>query len=170
MKKYWVIVVTVLFMFSCKTENKSSEASGQNPASTDQAGQVTGSTPTASSSGVYHYVCPDKCVGGHSNNAGNCPVCGNQLTHNQAWHDLPENQATQTPQTPQAVPNPTPDQIQPLDLQQPQVENINVPAGADGKVYHYVCKAGCKGGHGDNAGNCPVCSKPMAHNQAFHNK
>jgi hypothetical protein len=50
----------------------------------------------------------------------------------------------------------------------PNPNQANVPADADGKVWHFVCADGCEGGHGDSKAPCPVCGKEMAHNQAFH--
>ena len=50
----------------------------------------------------------------------------------------------------------------------PNPNQANVPAGTDGKVWHFVCADGCEGGHGDGKAPCPVCGKEMAHNQAFH--
>ncbi|MCP4122457.1 MAG: hypothetical protein GY751_11955 [Bacteroidetes bacterium] len=59
---------------------------------------------------------------------------------------------------------PLPDQFQP---QQEQPGQVNIPAGADGIVAHYVCPDQC-GGVGIGAGACPQCGKVMSHNQAFH--
>lgn len=74
--------------------------------------------------------------------------------------DKPEtNTATETATNPAF----NMDQVQ---TQQPG--QVNVPAGADGKVYHYVCADGCEGGASDAAGTCAVCGKTLAHNQAFH--
>ena len=46
---------------------------------------------------------------------------------------------------------------------------VNIPAGPDGIVHHYIC-AKMDGGNGNSAGACPVCGAAMAHNSAFHNQ
>lgn len=48
-----------------------------------------------------------------------------------------------------------------------QPQTVNIPAGPDGVVHHYIC-AKSDGGNGTGAGPCPVCGEPMAHNSAFH--
>ena len=47
---------------------------------------------------------------------------------------------------------------------------VNIPAGDDGIVHHYICPDQCAGGVGAAAGSCPVCGKVMSHNQAFHSQ
>lgn len=63
--------------------------------------------------------------------------------------------------TPAADPNATPN---PSD----RPTAIEVPAGPDGIVHHYVCSDRCEGGVGSAAGNCPVCGLAMAHNKTYH--
>lgn len=46
------------------------------------------SVPAGADGVVHHYVCTRGCVGGNSTTAGNCPVCGNALSHNQAFHNM----------------------------------------------------------------------------------
>lgn len=172
MSKYVALIMVTVILISCKTENKSSDQTtpDQTQTATDPSG-LTNATPSSSPDGmVHHYVCSDKCKGGHSEAAGNCPVCGKALVHNQEWHNQAQNQ--QPAQPAQTLPGLQPSASQTASPAQPQAapESVNIPAGADGIVHHYICSAGCKGGHSENAGNCPRCSKPMAHNQAFHNK
>jgi hypothetical protein len=42
--------------------------------------------PAQNSAGVYHYTCDNGCSGG-SGTAGKCKTCGNDLAHNQAYHN-----------------------------------------------------------------------------------
>ncbi len=49
----------------------------------------------------------------------------------------------------------------------PAPGQVDIPAGPDGIVHHYICEK-MDGGFGDAAGLCPVCSANMAHNTAFH--
>ena len=42
-------------------------------------------SPATNSSGVYHYVCNNGCMGG-SGKAEPCKSCGETLIHNQAYH------------------------------------------------------------------------------------
>ncbi len=48
-----------------------------------------------------------------------------------------------------------------------QPQTVNIPAGPDGVVRHYICTKS-DGGFGDAAGPCPICGDAMAHNSAFH--
>lgn len=43
-------------------------------------------TTATNSSGVYHYICENGCIGG-SASAGDCPTCGSALAHNAAYHN-----------------------------------------------------------------------------------
>lgn len=129
---------------------------------------------------VHHYICVDQCQGGHSEQPGFCPVCNKQLAHNQAWHTAQNQQMQQQqPQMQQDGANPR-QQIDPMrggqmpqnqmDVQQQPMEQVNIPAGADGVVHHYICTNQCEGGHSETPGMCPVCSQRLAHNQAWHNQ
>ncbi|MBL0101985.1 MAG: hypothetical protein IPP49_19695 [Saprospiraceae bacterium] len=183
MSKFLILLVAIVFTFSCKTDSKTIDqpATDQTvPAATGQPGQtdvpptpVTVDIPAGADGKVHHYICEDKCKGGHSESAGKCPICGKALAHNQAWHNQQQNQSPQQPaQQPPGGPSVQTLPGQPTSPAQPQAatETVNIPAGADGIVHHYICSAGCKGGHSENAGKCPKCSKPLAHNQAWHNK
>jgi len=48
-----------------------------------------------------------------------------------------------------------------------QPQTVNIPAGPDGVLHHYICTSN-DGGNGTAAGPCPVCGAPLAHNSAFH--
>ena len=49
----------------------------------------------------------------------------------------------------------------------PQTVNYVAP---DGAVHHYICGDFCEGSGSETPGTCPVCSKTLAHNQAWHNQ
>jgi len=194
MWKFLSIIAVLCLLVACQSDNKSSEQDSdfpdpnittpidmqdQNPP--EQPTQVN--IPAGADGIVHHYICNDLCAGGHSENPGNCPVCNKALAHNQAWHDAQNQQ--QNPQQPNnqqqalqfgprvenAPPAGAPTQ-NPMQNQTPPAapQDVNIPAGPDGIVHHYICTAGCKGGHAENPGNCPVCSKALAHNQAWHNQ
>jgi hypothetical protein len=55
--------------------------SGRNQSTTNQT-----PTPAQNSQGIFHYTCPNGCTGG-AGSAGKCNVCGNDLEHNQAYHN-----------------------------------------------------------------------------------
>lgn len=206
MWKYLSIATIICLLIACQSDNKSSDQDTENsdlntemtdPNITspidmnptdqtpqDQPTQV--SIPAGADGIVHHYICNDLCVGGHSENPGNCPVCNKALAHNQAWHDAQnQNQPTQNqqptangqqaqqfgPRIENAPPAGAPTQNPLLNQQSTETpQQVNIPAGADGVVHHYVCTAGCKGGHSESAGSCPVCKKALAHNQAWHNQ
>lgn len=124
--------------------------------STPAASPITPPTsPVSSTGGVPHYECPNKCAGGVGDGAGNCPVCGTAMAHNQAFHNQPASSpATTTPTSPI----------------QTTTTTSTPPAGAAQNaagVYHYTCPSGCAGGAA-GAGNCATCGAALAHNQAFH--
>ncbi|RMG87651.1 MAG: hypothetical protein D6714_01920 [Bacteroidetes bacterium] len=130
-----------------QVRNEAREALPQTtPAPATPAAPVTAPATTTTSGSVAHYECPNKCEGGVGANAGNCPVCGTAMAHNQAFHNQP---AATTPATPNTA--------------QPAAAAQNA-AGE----YHYICSKGCAGGAAA-AGNCATCGSPLAHNQAFHN-
>jgi hypothetical protein len=71
--------------------------------------------------------------------------------------DATDGQLLTPPSDPNATPN---DPARPT--------TVDVPAGADGVVHHYVCPDKCEGGFGDASGPCPGCGLTMAHNTAYH--
>ncbi len=105
--------------------------------------------------GEPHYKCPNNCEGGIGAGAGNCPVCGTAMAHNQAFHNTPSSTPT-TPPT--GSPNAT----------TPAAPAAPAAATNAAGVYHYICSKGCAGGAGA-AGNCATCGNALTHNQAYHN-
>ncbi len=89
-------------------------------------------------------------------------ACGDK----ESSSSTPAPAASSTTVAPTTSTNPT--TITPPATQAPGT--VNIPAGADGIVHHYICPDQCAGGNGAAAGSCPVCGKVMSHNQAFHNQ
>ena len=55
---------------------------GTSPVTTQQPAQPAAAQ---NAKGEWHYVCSKACGGG-AGAAGNCPKCGSELSHNQAYH------------------------------------------------------------------------------------
>ncbi len=118
---------------------------------TPPTGSPTFSSDVSQGGVVHHYICPDNCAGSGGPSIGNCPVCGKEYLHNQAWHT--QNQGAQQTQT--------------FDATQPDMQ-ITPPAATNAAgVYHYICEKGCPGGSG-GAGTCATCGGPLMHNAAYH--
>ncbi|REJ81940.1 MAG: hypothetical protein DWQ44_13570 [Bacteroidetes bacterium] len=123
-----------------------------------QGNVQTGQFTAPSNAGkVHHYICPNNCANSGSESGGKCKVCGTELSHNQAFHDQPQNQATPTVQ-PQI--NPAPAQPNPIQITPP------APQGKPG-VFHYICPDN-DGGGADAMGKCSKCGKDLVHNDKFH--
>jgi hypothetical protein len=106
--------------------------------------------------GVWHYTCSKGCAGG-AGSAAPCAKCGTVLVHNTKYHGdvptpAPTTSTTTTAANPTAATPPTP---------KPE------PAQNAKGVWHYTCADGCAGGGGAIA-PCAKCSKPLAHNPAYH--
>ena len=188
MLKFLSIFIAIVLFISCQSENKQSEQESDLELDTpmDQPIQMDGMDPAAQpptsdvnipagpDGVVHHYICTDKCSGGHSENPGTCPVCGKQLAHNQAWHDAQVQQPQQQQQPNQFGPRtdqPTqPNQPTPPTPPSDQPAEVNIPAGPDGIVHHYICTSRCAGGVSEGPGVCSVCGKQLAHNKAWHNQ
>lgn len=118
-----------------------------------QATPQPSASPVAAGS-VFHYICPNKCVGGGSEGQGKCPVCKTDLVHNDAFH----NQPAQQPQNNQIQLN--------SQTQTPPAPAQEAPQNAKG-VWHYICPKGCAGGGGQSIA-CTNCGTQMEHNQKYH--
>lgn len=86
-------------------------------------------------------------------------ACGNEKNQK----DSSSSEATEDLQVTQPIQTPSP------ETKQPPLA-VDVPAGADGVVHHYVCADGCEGGFGNLNSPCPGCGKTLAHNKAFHSQ
>ena len=156
MRSYYLLTLCVLSLSLLLTSCQNSDNSADQPktvvpnATANPFSNTTTPAPaaTASSFGaaVAHYVCPNNCSGGNGPAAGNCPVCGTAMSHNQAYHNAAATTA------PTAI---DPEANAPISA-----FNTNEP--------HYKCPNNCAGGHGPAAGSCPVCGTALAHNTAYH--
>jgi hypothetical protein len=171
---YFILPVVFLLFIGCASPDRTPE--GDTPTSGPLAApeQVTPSdvapakphdgdnqssaTADASAMAMFHYICPNRCKGGGSQEQGKCPVCNTDLIHNDAYHNQPQPQSA-TPAQPA----------------QPQVKDLSVtppsppaePAQNARGVWHYICPNGCPGG-GGQAIACATCGTQMVHNQAYH--
>ncbi|MEO0338414.1 MAG: hypothetical protein AAF242_04295 [Bacteroidota bacterium] len=152
--KNLLIVLLALGLAACNNDKPGSRNVDVGPAPTPITPGAINGTPTAPAPGnatVFHYQCMNGCVNSGSSTAGTCPNCGNPFTHNQAWHNLPQN-APATPTTPTTPTTPG-----------------ATPAMNAAGVYHYTCPNGCSGGAG-SAQACASCGTVLAHNAAYHNQ
>lgn len=142
-----------IFSTACKRDSKSAATGG------DQT--ITAPAPAAATGAVMHYICPNNCAGSGGDMAGNCPVCGTEYLHNDAFH----NQGGPTPPSPTLSGPQNPEfQQQPAITPPPPAQD---PAQNARGEWHYTCSSGCAGGSG-TAGNCAKCGASLAHNDAFH--
>ncbi len=128
---------------------------------TTPAGNQAVNNPTAIN-GEPHYKCQTAGCTGNALAQGNCPICGAELVHNQAYH----NQSGSG--TPGTSPS-TPVMIDPA-TGQPATDQQMTPPPAKNAAgeYHYTCPAGHAGAGA--AGNCSTCGAALSHNAAYHNK
>ncbi|TVR85333.1 MAG: hypothetical protein EA411_13120 [Saprospirales bacterium] len=202
MWKLLVLSLAVMFFIGCQSEGgegqdpvqdapqqmEQPQQPEQQPQQPDQPPQqdrpAEVNIPAGEDGVVHHYICADQCEGGHSETPGMCPVCNQQLAHNRAWHEQPQQQQQQQQMQQQQGQQQDPrqgvdpmrggDQQPPAQQQQQQpqqqMQQVNIPAGDDGVVHHYICTNRCDGGHSEAPGVCPVCSEQLAHNQAWHDQ
>jgi hypothetical protein len=142
-----MLTLVVMLFWACSGSDNSANS---NVTNANNAAQQPVQQPTVIPPGeatvtttVQHYICPNNCQGSGGPAAGNCPVCGTEYIHNQAYHNQ------QQPQV------------------QPQTTQPTNTAAASG-VQHYICPNNCEGSGGAAAGNCPVCGTAYIHNQAYH--
>ena len=152
------ILCSALLFISCGSSDTEVRDAAREALPEATATTSTPSTPATTTPSTNpnepHYKCPNNCAGGVGDGAGNCPVCGTAMAHNQAYHNNPTPSAT--PSTTITPNTPTP----PTDA--------NSPAQNAAGVFHYTCPKGCAGGAG-GAGTCATCGAALAHNAAYHN-
>lgn len=150
-----IVFTLALFSFACNNDAPQNQVDlGPAPAPIDPSAlQNTPATAGAAATSVNHYICPNNCAGSGGAQKANCPVCGTEYIHNQAYHNQ------------QTLPNNL--QNNPL-AQQPQTQTPPTATNAAG-VYHYTCPNGCAGGAAQS-GTCATCGSQLAHNQAYHNQ
>lgn len=156
---YCSSLIFAIVLVSCA--NNPSSASQTGPANTGTAVPQENPSPNvAIGSATKHYICPNNCVGSGGDQAGNCPVCGSQYLHNQAFH----NQGTTSNS---AAGGPNPLFQNPANAPQIPAASQTPVQNASG-VYHYICSNGCAGGSG-SATACSNCGSTLVHNAAYHN-
>lgn len=161
---YSIILISMLMILgSCRdggsdmsgNQNTSSQSSTTNRTSSSEnpgvnnimagTSNAAGSSASSNASGQYHYICANNCEGSGSDSSGTCPVCGETLLHNDAYHSSASAESITLPDA---------------------GTSFNVqPAG--GGQHHFVCSAGCGDG-GTSQGNCPSCGAALVHNDAYH--
>ena len=157
MKFFHLITFLFILIFvACKDAPERPEPildQSAQPATTTTNPVPPATTTTAGS--VPHYICPDACVGGGGPSAGNCPICGKTMVHNQAFHSQNQTQNTVPPtgNVNNATPTTPPTQAEPA-------QNAN-------GVWHYTCANGCPGGAG-SAVACATCGTILVHNTQYH--
>lgn len=154
------ILCTVVLFTACNNDSDVRDAAREAlPEAT--AATATPSAPAAPAAtpstnpNEPHYKCPNNCAGGVGDGAGNCPVCGTALAHNQAYHNNPTPSATPSTTITPGTPNATP------------ASEANSPAQNAAGVFHYTCPKGCAGGAA-GAGSCATCGAALAHNADYH--
>jgi hypothetical protein len=165
---FTILSLLIVFTIACNSAEKDSVRDEARstlrdipPGSVPPVTAPVGSPSAVATSGVQHYICPNNCQGSGGANAGTCPVCGSEYTHNQAYHNQPAGATSGLPNgltldpTSGGTTFPTP-------------PTTPEPAQNAAGVWHYTCSAGCTGGAG-SAGNCATCGQALAHNASYHN-
>ena len=178
-----VMVMSSLAFISCR-DGGTSQNSNQTPSRTtinnnapttvqgSQNPTATTTNPTATTANTgaagseFHYICANNCEGSGANAAGKCPVCGEELVHNTAFHSGDQGSANSAPQIIGADDNFS-SKITPLGDPGTSAPATAAPAASGGSGFHYTCSAGCGGG-GDAQGACPSCGEALVHNAAYH--
>lgn len=154
-------VTMLLIINACQSDNKQSN---KNDLFSNDGTTFAGNNPFANSTeaatanipGGAHFVCLNNCEGSGSNEAGICPICGEGLVHNDAFH-AGENQNNTT-----ITQNFDDNTSNTFTLP----NNTSASQSTNG-AFHYTCSDNCGSGS-DSAGNCPNCGAPLVHNDAYH--
>lgn len=160
-------MLTSLVFFSCRDGGDDQPAQRQSTSTSSPSGfdvaPLAGQSGDAGASADYHYICVNNCEGSGANEAGPCPVCGEELVHNTSFHANEQGGAANAPQILGAGGDNSPNVI---TLPEQTPSNAAPTQGASGE-FHYTCSAGCGGG-GNAQGACPSCGAELVHNAAFH--
>lgn len=162
-------ILGLLFaVVACNSKKDEQTATEQTTVSPDGSVMTADPNMVASTPGTGnepHYKCPNNCEGGVGTAKGKCPICGTDMTHNQAFHAQAPAEPGTSPEAPITI-NPTnaTNPNSPVTTQ-PMV-NAEPAQNAKG-VWHFICSKNCGGG-GGAAGNCPKCGSPLGHNQEYH--
>lgn len=121
----------------------------------------------SSTTGEAHYKCPKNCEGGTGSAKGPCPVCGAEMTHNQAFHAQASTPGA-SPETPIKVDPINSTGANTISAGQPTPQTMPAEPAQNAKgVWHFTCAKGCAGGAGAQ-GTCATCGGPLSHNQVYH--
>jgi len=175
--KFSHLLIIALFgsfvaVVSCndKKEDPASQTTTVTPDmnTTAQDPTLVASTPAAGGSNEFHFKCPKNCEGGGAANKGNCPICGTELVHNQAFHNQAPAADGSSPQTPIQI---DPKNAAPSTVSSTPSTKTMTPEPPQNEkgVWHWTCSKGCEGG-GGGAGNCAKCGNALTHNTAYHQK
>ena len=187
---FWILILALTFA-SCAGEGENSGSDADVPAATNITNPVTppdpalgtpAATPPAPVQNtvnipagpdgvVHHYIC-EKMDGGNGPAGGPCPICGEAMAHNSAFHAQGNDQSDG-----QSMPNVT---FQNADGSTtpgsvgtsppgggPQAAPPPEPPQNAAGVWHYTCPSGCAGG-GGSATACGKCGTTLVHNTAYH--
>lgn len=117
--------------------------------------QPATTNPTVSSgstSGVFHYSCPNGHAYGADNLGGTCPECGADYVHNDAYHNQNNNNN-------QITFDPTPS------------ADSGITTSSSGNTsanFHYACPNGHEQGSDNLGGTCSECGAAFVHSDAYH--
>ncbi len=157
----------MLLMTSCGSDSNAKEQARQALGDTKTATQTAEGSATQN----FHYKCPNDCVGGGGEGAGNCAVCGSPLVHNKDFHngqgnssDHPVTTVTDQGATVTQYPAGTPASA---GMMPPSKADQEPAQNAKG-VWHFTCAKGCAGGGGLASEKCGGCGGPLAHNAEYH--
>lgn len=157
-----IIAGSLLLLGSCRDGSMQSGSSNNN--SVTDVPAFAGNNPFANSTeaatinqpGGQHFMCVNNCEGSGSETAGTCPVCGEALVHNDAYHSNEQQEFSVTQNTDDNVNN---------SFTLPN--NPSASSQNNSGAQHYVCSDGCGGGS-DSHGRCPDCGATLVHNDAYH--
>jgi|SRR5690606_7374699 hypothetical protein len=148
------LIGATMGLASCNSKKDASTSVPETTVTPSSPTQTTTMSTSAPGS-EPHYKCPTPgCTGGGAAQ-GQCPICGADLQHNDAYHAQ------------QQMGNPAANPVIDMSAQGAMQQNAPAAQNAQG-VFHYTCPKGCAGGAG-MAGMCSNCGTELVHNQAYHN-
>jgi hypothetical protein len=151
----FILTIACFSLFSCGNKNSGSAAENDTVQSGEvhsEGNDVEGTWAPAGEDGIlYHYVCPDRCIGGVLDYEGVCPICGKKLQHNTAFH-FNNNNPSETPAA---------------DMQKAPRNTVLDPVQSPNGFWHFICPDGHDGGSGVE-GKCATCGAELVHNPIYH--
>jgi hypothetical protein len=159
MKIYTLMLAIVIMSCTSKPDRPAAILTPDRIAAANSAEQANAAV-LSTAGAVQHYYCANNCPGSGGDAAGTCPVCGSEYSHNQAWHDMQQNNVTTT--------TTTSDGSGPSVGITPPVQAPTEPPQNAAGVWHYTCPNGHAGGSG-SATPCSECGTTLVHNSDYHN-